>query len=376
MNINSYYSIVTYYGEDLNLLNAPAKTLTQNNITIDNPEYLKYRKIIDNIQTIYATEQSDKKIPAFWTTTSGTSYIPSVKSTLTYLEKDKSYYFLLRPEAVLPITGLELEPIVNEPCSFIDSNCCPKILLDVNDNNEEDLELVETNHAYLSIVLDNLIPGNSYIYNIKSLDSNWPCFVKPSGGLYRAFAPTGVIKSVFRFGSSENDNNNSLSYTLQDDADKNNKYNILSVNITPTGGIYSSTSNPCSTVSEQITLRCNNCIPSDSGRYPIVSFADSPKLILNSSCCSADQPLRINVSNVYPGKEYNYRLESYTDNVTFIPSTGIVSFGYSGSGKFQTLINVNNNALSLIKVTIIDTITNDSFTDFLPITCGSCFNEI
>jgi hypothetical protein len=98
--------------------------------------------------------------------------------------------------------------------------------------------------------------------------------------------------------------------------------------------------------------------------------------VLNSSCCGANHPLRINISNISPGKEYNYRLESYTDNVNFIPSTGIVSFGKIGSGKIQSLININNNALSLIKVTLTDSVTNDSFTDFLPITCGSCFNEL
>lgn len=376
MNINSYYSIVTYYGIELDLLTAPAKTITKNNIVIDNPEYIKYKKIIDNIQTIYATEQADKKIPTFWTTPSGSSYVPSTKSTLTKLETGKSYYFLLRPEASLPITGLELEPSLSQPCAFIDTDCCPKIALDTNDNNEEDLELVETNHAYLSIILENLIPGNSYVYSIKSLDSNWPAFVKPSAGLYRAFSETGVIKSVFRFGSSEDDNINSLNYNLQEDANKNNRYTVLNVNVTPTGGVYSSTNNPCSTVSEQLTVRCNNCIPTDSGRYPVVSFADSPKLILSSTCCAANHPLRVNVSNVYPGKEYNYRLESYTDNVTFLPSSGTISFGLSGSGKFQSLVNVNDNALSLIKVTLTDTVTNDSFTDFLPITCGSCFNEL
>ncbi len=376
MNINSYYSVVTYYGQNLDLMTAPSQTITQDNMTISNPEYIKYKKIIDNVQTIYGTEKADKEIPTFWTTASNTSYIASTKSTLTQLEKNKSYYFIVRPESTLPITGLDLDPSENQGCSTINTSCCPKISLDISDNINEDLKLTETNHAYISVVLENLIPGNSYIYNIRSLDSNWPSFVKPSSVLYRAFAPTGVIKTVFRFGASVDDDTNSLAYTLQDDGNKNNRYTVLNVNVTPTGGIYSATSNPCSTVSESITLRCDNCIPTDSGRYPVVSFADSPKLVLNSSCCGANHPLRINISNVSPGKEYNYRLESYTDNVNFIPSTGIVSFGKIGSGKIQSLININNNALSLIKVTLTDSVTNDSFTDFLPITCGSCFNEL
>lgn len=376
MNINSYYSIVTYYGSGLNLLSPPNETITQNNEIITNPEYTKYKKIIDNVQTIYGTQLPSKEIPTFWTTPSGDSYVASSKSTLTTLESGQSYYFIVRPEASLPITQLQLTPSQDQPCLNIDADCCPKILLDLSDNTLEDLKLTDTNHAYISVALQNLIPGNSYSYSIRALDSNWPAFVKPSAGLYTAFAETGVIKTVFRFGVSEDDDTNSISYSLQDNANKNNRYTVLSFNITPTGGIYSSTSNPCSTVSESMTIKCENCIPTDSGRYPVVSFADSPKLTLNSSCCSANHPLRVNVSNVYPGKDYNYRLESYTDNVTFVPSTGTVSFGHNGSGKFQSLINVNNNALSLIKVTLTDTITNDSFTDFLPVVCGSCANEL
>jgi len=376
MSINSYYSIITYYGEELNLMTPPAETITSDGKTSTNPLYTIYQTIINNVQTIYGTELANKNIPTFWTTGSNLTYIPSTKSTLTKLETGQSYYFIVRPEATLPISISQFDPVIKTSCSAIDTDCCPKILLDIKDGATEDLSLTESNHSYISVGLNNLIPGNSYLYSIRALDSNWPSFVKPSDGLYTAFSESGLIKSVFRFGSSESDNTNSLPYSLHEGSNKDNKYTVLAFYVAPTGGIYSSTSNPCSIVSESVTIRCNDCIPTDSGRYPIVSFAASPKLVLADTCCAASHPLRVNVSNVVPGRTYQYRLESYTDNVNFTPSTGNISFGANKTGKFQSLINVNNNAISLIKVVLTDSVTNDSFTDFLPITCGSCANQL
>lgn len=377
MNITSQYSIIRYNGKQtFSLLNPPSSRKTVDGVTIVNPDYIKYYELINTVEKIYDTQSSPKgNIPIFWTISSGNYYIPSPDSTLSGLVPGKTYYFVSRSEADLPISvplisGTLTEDVYISGCSGVDYSCCP-VFTSIGSTGLNSPDVVLTsqsgNYHYMSIGLSNLIPNKSYFYNISSLNSNWPTYVNPKSGIYTPSSSSGNIDAVVHFGLDLNDNIGNLPYTYDISASLKDKYSLLNIFLS---GI--NIDSDCKPINKSLFVRCYDCLPKTD--CPNVIFANSPSLVLASDCCSANQTLSVNVTNAIPGREYSYEfLASSGVSITSL-ETGVAVFGNTGAGKINTTFNMYNTPVGVIQVTVTDTYSNKSVMDFLSTSCGTCQN--
>jgi hypothetical protein len=377
MNITSQYSIARYNGKEyFSLVNPPNSRSTVNGITIVNPDYIKYYEFLNTVEKVYDTQLSPKgNIPIFWTVSSGNTYVPSSDSTLSGLAPGKTYYFVSRSEADLPISvplisGILIENVGINTCSGIDYDCCPSFTsIGSTGLNSPDIVLnsASGNYYYMSIGLNNLIPNKSYFYNISSFNSNWPTFVNPKSGIYTPSSSSGNIEAVIHFALDTDNNVGNLPYTYDINASLKDKYNLLNIYVS---GI--NTDSNCKPISKAISVRCYDCLPKTD--CPNVIFTNSPNLVLASDCCSSNQPLSVSVSDAVPGREYTYSfLASSGISITSSP-TGSVVFGSTGAGRINTTFNMYNTSVGIIQTILTDTYSNKKVMDFLSTNCGSCEN--
>lgn len=255
-------------------------------------------------------------------------------------------------------------------------DCLPKPI--INTPNKIVLSSPNTNYTDFDTVISGLIPNQTYNYRYTNINSTWPTVVVPFTGNFTAvdsvytlntrvfFCPntglcpsstSGLMTPYSMYSTTSN-----LRRELAEDLMTTNiKFNL--VNTCDASTTYSS---------EPITLKCNDCLP--TLKYPDVEFSSS-SLTLTTGCCTGTYPLLVNMNNIYPGDRYSYSFSSSTNNITFYPRTGIVSFG---SGTNQSLNVILNNYLAkndraIIQISLTHTDTGFSDTDFMTVSCSpSC----
>ena len=219
-----------------------------------------------------------------WTVFSGTKYVPNPESTLRQLDPRRSYYFITRDEASLPLNL----PINGKILAgYRDQPILPQIkttLTDTFDNiNDDQAVLTTNNYAYLKFKVDGLQPFEDYDYTINCDAANWPVSISPISGVIKPSqtdeplelsSVVHFIKSTGTCGDQTNIATNSLDCA---DINSNNLYAVVNLEITPQSNTVDSVKG------DNITIRCKDCIPRLSVQLPDIGILSST----NSTASSA-----------------------------------------------------------------------------------------
>lgn len=246
-------------------------------------------------------------------------------------------------------------------------SCIPKASL-AHTNNSVTLSSVGNNRYQLITQATDLIPGESYTYNVNYVDSNWPTIVSKQSGQFMAVSETKNIVTDLQFcfpsGTCANSTTEVMPYRYNNLIAGTNRYTSINLSM------IDSTSINAPTISDDFTLTCSNCLPNIN--YSI-AFSGSPTLTLPSNCCSGNQVMRVNISSAIPGDIHTYELSSSSPEVSFMPSTGTIVFRQGGSGTIlsmmDTALSSGNSVIAQCKLT--NTSSDIEAVDFLVIKCGS-----
>jgi hypothetical protein len=357
MLINNEFAIERYNGQSpLTLLNPPTN--------MDSTTTQQYNLFMSNIVTIYGSQNSNGSLPVFFKSANGT---PNTSSTLTQLEVGQEYYFISKnsisfPYAIPSIGG----PSVSS-CETLEP-CCPVVAF-----TSDNITLSgppESIYAYPVARVSGLIPGNEYSYSFESVAANWPSKISPISGTFVAKSYSENIDSVFSFCPTSGDCNNYFTHTTDSNINKDYAQKNIFSNIKIK--LYPAQNSDCPIMTDNILIKCNKCLPDGSYYRPKVTISGSPRLSLSNTCCSIPIPLTINVNGADPGETYTFMVENWPNTILANPSSGTVSFG-DGVGKVSTMINMSGVPAGVVKFSLTDPVTNETFVDFSSITCNqSC----
>jgi hypothetical protein len=329
--------------------------------------------LIYPITGIISTESTAASLSSRITFCRSTTLCDNAENVLAYIFDNSSLYSegLERYSSVV----LEIKPL---DCSSIPSSTSNTMLVRCDDclptaslthsSNSVVLSTPGTNRYQLSTAAQNLIPGETYSYEINYVDSNWPTIVSKQSGEFVAVASSKNILTELQFcfpsGNCAKNPVDVMPYRVSPVTANTNKYATINLSITDT----TSSSNP--TISDDFTLTCSNCLPNIN--YTM-AFSGSPTLVLPTNCCSGNQVMRINIGGAIPGDIHNYVLSSSSPNVSFMPSTGQMIFKQGGSGTIITMMSTSlSNETSAITQCKLTNISSDiEAVDFLVVKCGS-----
>lgn len=357
MLINNEFTIERYSGQlPLTLLSVPSN--------MDSHTQQQYSVFINNIITIYGSQNENGSVPVFFKNANGT---PSSSSTLTQLDPSQEYYFISRNTSMFPyaIPSIGGPPISS--CETLEP-CCPYIAFI---NNSVTLSGPPENiYSYLTAVASGLTPGKEYSYSYELVSANWPSKMSPSSGTFIPMGYSDNIDSVFSFCPTSGDCDGYFGYVadtnLNKDYAQKNIYSTIKIKLHPLDG------SSCSLMSDSITIKCNKCLPGGNTYRPKVSINGGPRLSLSSTCCSNPIPLTVNVTGAEPGKVYDFVIENWPNNMGVSPVSGTSSFG-DGTGRISAMVNMSGVPAGVVKFSLNDPVANETFVDFTSITCNpSC----
>lgn len=326
MIINTQFFITYYTGKQ------PLK-LTEVPDNLSDTQMIEYNKLIQSIAAIYGSQNLDSggTIPKFWTQlvqytdelgNTGYKYAPHPDSDLTELDPRSSYYFIVRDESALP---LRIPAAGGSLLGFTDTSLLPII------NNETlvDITLNQNtgNVAPISITLQQLQPYEEYVYQIKSVDANWPINVYGLSGVIKPGTDTASIHSQLLFCPNTGlCGTNILDYSLQESClfTNSNLYGILQLSIKPL-----SYDGP-EVLSDQFIVNCKDCLPSTT----VAVTGDSNTTISfdNNNNMLGFYNYKLNFNNLQPNQTYTYAVET-------INSEWPTFFAGEPSGTIKTLAN-------------------------------------
>lgn len=338
MRINTANFLIHYPGSEALPLQGESP------FTDDPRKTADYNRFIENISTIYGSQDSEGNIPLFWTVFSGTKYVPNPESTLTQLDPRRSYYFITRDESSLPLNL----PINGKVLAgYRDQPILPQIKTTLTDtfdsiNDSESNILENNNYAYLKFKVKGLQPFEDYDYTINCDAANWPVSISPISGTIKPSqteddlelsSVVHFIKSTGTCGDQTNIATNSLDCA---DINSNNLYAVVNLEITPQSNTVDSVKG------DNITVRCKDCIPRLSVELPdigILSTSTQPStndtttqqytalsgtnslssgnIVDNLAPVSGDNRFfayKANIKNVETKKKYRYEYRSLEGN--------------------------------------------------------------
>lgn len=255
MIIDKKLSIITYAGS--NPLNLMTKDPAISSDPIKNNDW---DKMIQAVDSIYATQEANDSIPVFWTQRSRTvdrfgnvsfQYAPHPQSTLKFLDSKQAYYFILRDSSLTPLSVPSNGSLV---LGFTDVDDLPYVFPSI-----EDKVLTKESFEYsFKPTIINLKPFQNYNYEWKVISSNWPVAVNSLSGVLKPASSGGTISSTMAFcpttGSCAT---NILPHTLPASCSLDeikNPYITLQLSMTAVGGSSESLSDP-------FTITCDDCLP-------------------------------------------------------------------------------------------------------------------
>lgn len=268
MIIDSQFFITNYTGKlPLSLMSMPSGFLP------DPVKVSEYNRFIQNIDTIYATQNIDGEIPKFWTRRTQTvnemgniayTYEPHPESTLTSLSSLSSYYFILRDNSSVPV---KIPVNGGETIGFNDISSLP-IVNSITSNvpqpsgaiDDRRISISGNNAVDILFNLTNLRPLDSYYYNIESVGGNWPVNITAESGVLKPARVTGSVTTNLLFCPSTGlCGSNILPYTVTEDCLLKNPdllYTTLRMSIIPEANT------GIQVYSDHYTIICDNCLPS------------------------------------------------------------------------------------------------------------------
>jgi hypothetical protein len=360
MIITTRFFIFTYLGkEPLTLLTPPS------NMSSD--QRAQYNTFIQNVDSIYTSQNSAGIIPTFYKTNG----VGDKNSSLTQLESNKAYYAIMSSTATYPVfvpaigglvqgsgaTGCSVSqiPVISFPApSFV-------------------LEGENQNYQYLSINISQLLPGTKYQYKLSNFQSNWPVKILPKEGVITPQSTSQNINAYMMFAPSLDTTdcpdcftNYVLDPDYKENYGQNNLYAILQVSVV------AEPFDSCIPIVQSIPIRCKSCLPRRTISYPSVKFTNGPKLTLSGACGDQAFPITVDARNFDKGKPYKYVFSVDNNTSVITPASGIAGFG-DGVGQISALVNIKNVSpiVAKIEVTSQDGM-NKTSTDFLTIECSNC----
>lgn len=355
MLINNEFTIERYNGQlPVTLLSAPSG--------MDLVTQQQYNTFMNNIVTIYGSQTENGSVPTFFKTSNGS---PSPNSTLTQLDVGQEYYFISKntisfPYAIPSIGGPSIAS-----CEILEP-CCPYVAF--TNSNLTLSGPPENLYAYLTANASGLTPGKEYHYSYELVAANWASKITPMSGTFIPMGYSDTIDSVFSFcptsGNCSGYFNFNPDANLNKDYAQKNIYSNIKIKLHPIDG------SDCSAMSDTITIKCNKCLPGGNYYRPKVTITGSPRLSLTDTCCSNPIPLTITVTGAEPGKVYNFVIEDWPNTLIANPSSGTVSFG-DGTGKVSSMISMSGSPAGVVKFSLNDPVTNETFVDFTSITCNT-----
>lgn len=220
----------------------------------------------------------------------------------------------------------------------------------------------------LQSTISNLIPGESYKYNVNYVDSNWPTVISRQSGEFKAIASNKLLYTDIGFchpsGSCEGDDDAILTYKNNTMYNKSNK-KFITINLS----VDAADCSVSRVYSDDFTLECDRCLPTNFS----VQLSGSPSLTLNNQCCSGTRIMTANAFDVIPGDTYNYYLTSTSNKITFSPSSGTVSFAYNGSGSLLYTMDsvMTSGDQSIIGIKLVNNTNSVEATDYMIIRCNN-----
>lgn len=343
MYINSQFFITYYPGaQPLDLMSVPAS------ISGNQESLLIYNRFIDNITTIYSSQNNSGIIPVFWTRrqdnntdfgSNRVSFVPSENSTLTQLQPKSGYYFILRDESSLPLQI----PVVSGEAPILLENYnqlnVPSIAFSDTTFSRPspepgNLSAEPTNSKLLDFNISRLESGETYKYEFKHIDNNWPVTLSPISGTFKPTLDAAIIRSNLKFcattGCCPDGSAGLLNYPeemvnkLTDSNNTLNLYQIYRLEISPVSF------EGDSILSDDITAICNDCLP-DVRIFHLANEPDSdPVEFANHILEEEGKNLytwNALFDNLTPGKSYDYQVNALDANWPVI-------FNTSTSGTF------------------------------------------
>lgn len=337
MYINSQFFISYYPGaQPLDLMSVPPS------ISGNADALLTYNRFMQNIVSIYASQNSSGTIPVFWTRrddqnsgfgTGQVAFSPSENSTLQKLQPKAGYYFILRDESALPlqipvVSGesqvlLESSETFNVPSiSFTDT------VFDRPSPGAGSLSIEPTNSQIVAFDMSRLENGETYKYEFKHVDNNWPVTFSPVSGTFKPILDSATIKSNLKFcattGCCSEGDPGLLHYPesvgVSGNNDTLNLYQIYRLEITPISF------EADSILSDDITAICKDCLPNMRVFNLTAESTEFADYTLSEEGVSLYSWFAF-FDNLTPGKSYEYQ-------VNVLDANWPVIFNTSTSGTF------------------------------------------
>lgn len=354
MYINSQFFVSYYPGaQPLDLMSMPASIS-------GNPESaLIYEKFIQNITTIYASQNSSGIIPVFWTkrqdTDSGfgtgqVSFAPSENSTLKKLQPKAGYYFILRDETAIPlqipVVSGEVPVVLETSETFnVSSINYEHTTFEAPTFEPGTLGVTPTHSAILPFTINNLENGKTYKYEFKHIDNNWPVTMSPISGTFRPQTSTSTIQSLLTFcpttGCCEDGTPGLLNYpdnidTLSDRKQNKQLYQLYRLEISPVDF------DGDSTLSEDIKAICNDCLPK-TRIFNLDADNNNSQLLEHTLNTEGESMYNWNVvmDNLSVGKSYSYQVNVLDANWPVIFNTPTSGTFVARNSSFLKPMSIN-----------------------------------
>lgn len=220
----------------------------------------------------------------------------------------------------------------------------------------------------LNLEFRNLVKGSNYAYSFDGIDGNWPVIIDPPSGEFRAKKTIETRKHKILFALPTGDalnNAGALYYNISPyNQEYENKFSTFHavLNKKDCEGSYYESNN--------MELKCADCLPCLN--CTTVSFSGSPILNLPLSCCSGTDMMFVSITGANPDEVYRYELTSLSGQISFVPHTGMVYMGKSGSAIVPVLMTtkLTNREQGLAQATLTDIGSGAETLGFLGILCG------
>lgn len=243
--------------------------------------------------------------------------------------------------------------------NYIDNS--PPLVV-TNSDTEATLTPNDNNIFTLQSMVNNLIPGESYKYNINVIDNNWPVIISRQSGEFTAVSSSKLLKTNLSFcnpsGSCLTNNDAILTYENNHADTKFITVNLSVDSVNDYIGAYS----------DDFTLLCEGCLSMN----PLnVNFSGYPMLSLSECACSGTQLALVNITGALPNHSYDYIFTSSSNKLTLSPSSGSAAFGSSGSGTIMSVMNLSFSSgdKSVVQMKLRDPINNIEASNQLAIQC-------
>ena len=197
----------------------------------------------------------------------------------------------------------DMDPVDSKLITYDCDDCLKVPKFSKSGNDTETLS--QLHHNNLSFTVRNLIPGETYIYVLDTVENNWPIVIENHSGSFKAANSTQVIESLFTFcptsGLCSDASDPSIKQISYDDNscfvfDTDQKYASFNLTLDPTSyGEHNF-------VSENYMLVCDNCLPDPTPTINALSIIGED----NKSDIS------LNFGKLITGDEYYYELQNDT----------------------------------------------------------------